>query len=149
MTFYDIPLSACGYERTTGPLAEIVKVIERAQFETSGNRAKRVNVHQPIIDGRADTKLTAYLTMPEGTTEEAMKRLRWENVRFLQWRRGEKPITGTLAKRLQIRFGRAPCCLRSSLACPGREVCTARDDAWRVAGYSHQQNARPDPQASP
>ena len=135
ITFYDIPLSVCGYvSRTEGPLAEVIKIIERAQFEVAGH-AKRVNVHQPIIDGRPDTKLTAYLTMPEGTSNDALKRLRWQNVRFLQWRRGEKPITGSLPKRLQIRLGRAPCCLRSTLACPGREVCTARDDAWRVAGY--------------
>ena len=141
ITFYDIPLSVCGYvSRTEGPLAEVIKTIERAQFEVAGH-AKRVNVHQPIIDGRPDTKLTAYLTMPEGTSNDALKRLRWQNVRFLQWRRGEKPITGSLPKRLQIRLGRAPCCLRSTMACPGREVCTARDDAWRVAGYGQSKRS--------
>jgi hypothetical protein len=136
LTFYDVPTELCGNTIAAGTLTDMVKTIERAQFVCVGTHAKRVNVHQPIVDGRPETKVTVYTTLKEGVTDETMKSLQWQGTRFLQWQKGEMPMQGTMAKACSLRLGRAPCCLRTSLACPGREVCNARDDAWRVAGYT-------------
>ena len=60
ITFYDLPLELCGHTMVDGTLASTVAAIERAQFTCVGIHADRVNVNQPVIKGRIESKLTVY-----------------------------------------------------------------------------------------
>jgi hypothetical protein len=148
LTFYDLPLSLCGKTIADGTLASTVRLLERAQFMCVGVNAKRVSVNQPVVKGRTESKLAVYTTLKEGTTTELMKSFKWEATRFVPVAPGERPLQGTMARACSLLLERAPCCLRTTLACPGREVCTAREDAWRRAQYDptppSAQTSRPD-----
>ena len=148
LTFYDLPLGLCGKTIADGSLASTVSLLERAQFVCVGTHAKRVSVNQPVVKGRTESKLAVYTTLKEGTTDEQMRGLRWEVTRFVPVAPGERPMQGTMARACSLQLGRAPCCLRTTLACPGRQVCSALEDAWRLAQYEQTtRGPRPDKRA--
>ena len=139
ITYYDLPLELCGKTIAGGSLRDTVRLLERAQFICVGTQADRVNVNQPVVKGRVESKLAVYTTLKEGVTNEQMRAFPWQNTRFVHVQMGTRPMTGTMAKACSLHLGRAPCCLRTMLACPGREVCLARDDAWRRSHYTPPQ----------